>query len=327
MARNSVGGALNDIMRLYMNNERIGQQQERLNQSDKFQQERIDNQRGFQQAQLLLNRLRLQQTMNANNLKAQGLAEKKREFDAAQNNITGGMSMPQYRAFEARKAGLPYTKVDDSGKAQGTYKMPTMADQSKLEQVVNAWPQLEDLLSQIKQGSKYFMNKPDQFKKYTAALSAAWTGNASPAQEKILEQVGITQNAITQAAETQSRIMQVAKTDTTYQDTRSLFQPKEGETLQSYQARINGVMADNARRFYQAQLQLQDVPLDPVAQNIQNQTVNQELAQDPMLSMGENTTEQTGMNINNVYYTNDMLNNLASNSGKTREQVITSLGG
>jgi hypothetical protein len=251
---------------------------------------------------------------------------KNKQFDATQNDSpVDGMTMSQYRAFEARKAGLPYEKATSSGDT-GRYKMPTNNDQSKLEQVINAFPQIQSLLGQIQNGAKYYMNKPDKFKKYTAAISAAWTGGVTPGQEKVLEDAGISSNAIIQTAEVQSRLMNVAKTNDTFQNTLSLFKPREGETTDSYNARLNAVLLDNARRFFQAQLQLQDVPLNDAAQKDQNDKVDHELLTNGMLS-SVNGSKPQSISIGDKGFTEAQIKKLMDATGMSRDQAITQMGG
>lgn len=287
------------------------------------------------QMRLVLAKQRLAQMQQMANIQLQNLAERQREFDQtmalknkefdASQAAPAGMSMADYRAFKARQAGLPY-KLPTSDGGEGTYKMPTNREQGQLEQVVNAWPQMQSLITQIQNGAKYFLDKPDKFKKYTAAVSAAWTGNVTPEQEKILEDAGISSNAIIQAAETQSRLMNVAKTNEVFQNTKSLFQPREGETQQSYSARLNAAMLDNARRFFQAQLQLQDIPLDAAAQAEQNKKVDQQLLTDPMLS-NLNGVKPSSVSVGNKGFTEDQIKKVMDATGLSRAQAITMLGG
>ncbi|MFY4731400.1 hypothetical protein [Nitrospira sp. BLG_2] len=193
--------------------------------------------------------------------------------------------------LRARKAGVAQQTDFPTGES-GMTTLLTQKDMSKMQDVINAWPQMKSVLAQIQQGAKYFVNNPDGLKKYMSALSATWTGHASKGQEKLLEQVGVSSNAIVQLQELQMSLMNLPKLQDTYNATEALFTPHKGETVQSFMARTNAVTRDNALRYHQAIFNTQfGVPADNNAEHARDNYVTQQLANDPFLKQNQQDFE------------------------------------
>lgn len=259
---------------------RINYQHERLRQLD----ERI------KQSQDRLNEL--QRQFNAKfpyYIKSIEIAQQNAGLKAAQ------LAQNQ-QAYELRqrKAGVAQPTQFPTGE-QGLTTLLTQKDMSKMQDVINAWPQMKSVLSQIQGGAKYFVNNPDGLKKYMSALSATWTGHASKAQEQLLEKVGVSSQAIVQAQELQMSLMNLPKLQDTYNATAELFTPHKGETVQSLIARLNAVTRDNALRYHQAVFNTQfGVPADDQAESARDNYVAQHMQNDPFLQQNQKDFEAMG---------------------------------
>lgn len=148
----------------------------------------------------------------------------------------------------ARMQGIPYSVV---GK-KGLYQKPTAATQSGLQKVIDAFNPLNTAMKQIQKGALYYINAPNELKRYDAALVAYLTGNPSEKDNKILSQAGISLNAIREAAETASRIMNIPRTNEGFRSLFGLFQPTRGESPQSYYQRLKSTQNNFKQRYYQA---------------------------------------------------------------------------
>jgi len=216
---------------------------------------------------------------------------------AQQNSALKAKGIEQnQQAYELRqrKAGIAQPTSFPTGE-QGLTTLLTQKDMSKMQDVINAWPQMKSVLSQIQQGAKYFVNNPDGLKKYMSALSATWTGHASKSQEKLLENVGVSSNAIVQLQELQMSLMNLPKLQDTYNATEALFTPHKGETVQSFMTRTNAVTRDNALRYHQAVFNTQfGVPADDAAESARDKYVAEHMQNDPFLQQNQQNLQAMG---------------------------------
>lgn len=259
---------------------RIDYQHQRLRQLD----ERI------RQSQDRLNEL--QRQFNAKfpyYVQSIGIAQRNADLKAQQI----GQNQAAYQ-LRARKAGIPSGTQFPDG-STGMTTLLTQKDMSKMQDVINAWPQMKSVLSQVQQGAKYFVNNPDGLKKYVSALNATWTGHASKRQEQLLENVGVSSQAILQAQELQMSLMNLPKLQDTYDATQAMFTPHKGETLQSFMTRINAASRDNALRYHQAIFNTQfGVPADNNAEDARDNYVSQQLDNDPFLKQNQQNIQAMG---------------------------------
>lgn len=233
-----------------------------------------------------------------------------------QQDLDPNSTKNQSLAAREKKAGFPEPATMPDG-STGTVTFPTPTEMTQQQQIISAAPQMDALLNQIQNGANSFINKPGQFKKYVSALNAAWSGSVTPDQEKTLESAGISQNAITQATETESRLLNVPKVESVFNLTNDLFKPHEGETLDSYKARINALRNGNATRYYQAMFNTTlgfPSGLDGIAQKAQNKYVDDSVAADPAINQG-------AVPSSSQLPTNNDIDTLASQMGTTTDAV------
>ncbi len=215
-------------------------------------------------------------------IKSMEIAQRNSDLKAQQLSQNANNSQ-----LRARKAGIAQQTNFPTGES-GMTTLLTQKDMSKMQDVINAWPQMKSVLGQVQQGAKYFVNNPDGLKKYMSALGATWTGHASKEQEKLLESVGVSGNAIIQLQEMQMSLMNLPKLQDTYNATEALFTPHKGETVQSFIKRTNAVTRDNALRYHQAIFNTQfGVPADDNAESARDNYVAQHMANDPFLKQNE----------------------------------------
>lgn len=147
----------------------------------------------------------------------------------------------------------PYKKKTSSTGQVGTYQKPTNSTQTQLDAVQNAIPQLASAMNVIAQGAKYYSTAADRGARYIAAIGSYLSGNPSKSDQDILEKAGISATAMTEAAETLSRVQQLAKTDTTFQATLDMIKPQKGDTAPIYAAKQKGVFDEMKKRGLEAQ--------------------------------------------------------------------------
>ena len=173
------------------------------------------------------------------------------------------------------KDGAPY-QMQTSGGDLGTYVFPTSSQRTSLQGVQNAMPQLASSMNEIARGAQYYANAPDKLKKYFASCAAYYTGKATPAQDKILTDAGVSLNGITQAGETAMRVMGLAKTNESLHQTLSLFMPKKGSGTNAYFEQQRSVFDDLKRRALQASYTAtMGQPQDLAASQDMNNYINQ----------------------------------------------------
>ncbi len=165
MARGGISGALDDILRMQMNNQRLQLEKERMDQNNKIQQERIDNQRTFQQAQLMMAQLRLQGMQQANALKQQELAEKVREYNESQK--AGGPKGRQSTQMQAQNDILDIANSYDAMDPE-TGKI----DMSKIPAYYQQRIQEDELYIQKQGGTAYGQKRILQFSNALASMES-----------------------------------------------------------------------------------------------------------------------------------------------------------
>jgi hypothetical protein len=264
-----------------------------LEQNQRFQlsKQREHDLNNFHNQRLGLEKQRLDQMSLMSNQRIQLIQAQIARIRAQTQAILSGKSggLTPWQQLQAQKAGVPY-KLPTSSGGDGTYVMAPNPEKNRLSQVINAYPQLVPMVKNIQDGAKYYMDKPDQFKKYIAAVTAMWNGNLSSKQEQILEKSGIAQNTIIEATETLSRVMNMGKTDHSFIQLLTLYKPMQGETVQSYTSRLNSLMNDNARRFYQAQYEYQHMPTDKASQDDENKYIDDQISKDNIWSSGASSS-------------------------------------
>jgi hypothetical protein len=210
---------------------------------------------------------------------------RQKEYEQRQNMYEQELPLKQEGIeLRKRKAGMAANVQFPDG-TTGSTTLLTQKDLSKMQDVINAWPQFKSVLSQIARGAKYFTNNPDGLKKYEAAITATWTGKASPKDEKLLEDVGVSSQGILQAQELQSGLMNLPKLQETYSATEKAFTPQKGETLQSFLTRIAAITKDNALRYHQAIFNSQyGVPADEESEAARDKYVKEKVDSDPYIN-------------------------------------------
>jgi hypothetical protein len=162
-----------------------------------------------------------------------------------------GGPLSAYQQMRILMQGGPVDRQLPDG-STGNWEMPTQMGRTKLQTVLDAYPQMVPLLSQVSKGAQSYISAGGSIDKYAAATAAVLSGTATPSQEKILEKAGVSSNAVTEMAETMSRILQVGKTDSAFKAMVDLVKPHQGETLNSFNTRLKGVNKDMEGRYNQA---------------------------------------------------------------------------
>lgn len=251
-------------------------------------------------------------------LKREQFAEQIREFNERQKQ--GGTSGGRNGIF-----GQTYNTTLPTGK-NATFQHPTRNQVTADQQTMTAYRQISPLMQQMQAGAKYYMNKPEQLKKYLAAFSAGMVSPnlLSKDQQDILTKAGITQSAMIQAAETAARIMNMAKTNESLKVQMDLFRPQQGETPQSYLARQQSLHDDLKKRAVQASFEssvgqpvanLDDPDAEQNASDFEDDYINKKMGSSDA-AVGSSSQQN-----DSDYLSDDNLNKVMKSKGLTHAQA------
>lgn len=212
----------------------------------------------FNQARLALDYQRLQEQM--------------REFEIQQKRLdeTGGMTPYQKERLDQQRDSQYYLgkitkQFTTPDGLVGTYKNdPNL---SKIDdKVKTSMPLLADSMSTILNGIQSYLTGGGNLNRMLAAVTAYATGTATPSQEKLLTQSGMTLDAITMAAESLQNVSNLPKIEATYGDIRKMLSPRKGDTLQSVASRLNETFKEQKKRASLAEFRTTyGIPQDPTA--------------------------------------------------------------
>ncbi len=254
-------------------------------------------------------RLRERQMSNLDLFRNAQLAEKKREFDLLQKN--GGMGGARTNQGRLISIDLP--------EGQGQFQTPTIKSLSALQQAQNSIYPLAESMDQIKSGVANAVSAGGNLNKILASAVAYGTGKATKSQEKILENYRISKNAITQAAESMLRVMQLNGTEHNLNSIMEIFTPKKGETVNSFFSGLNQTFNDMKRRAVIADYIGQfGAPLNDAAKENMKNYIDKEMSSNLYGSSFENS-KNANQNLNNVV--DEAVSSSKLPSGVTDEDV------
>jgi hypothetical protein len=340
---NSEMNQANKYDRLLIDSQRVS------NQAD-FQKARLQNMNLMSQMKLLMMQKQLAAMKQSQALKIAQLQqsqndynEKVREFNINEqdklNAAKNGGSVQDYREDKLKMGGLPFTKKTSNGDL-GLYRMPTGAEATSLQKVIDAYPQLYTAIDEISQGADYIKsNLPGETKKYSSAIISYLAGKATPGQEKIIEESGVSLDALIQASETAQRVMNIPKTNEGMKRAFDLFLPRTGDTIDSYNNRLANIKNNFTDRYWQAQYQLQGIPLKasngevPNAGaaliDMQNFVVNSRGDTSPLqnleVSQVDNVANSKNSSLQDGVTESDIDAAMQVNPSATKEQIIAAL--
>ena len=154
---------------------------------------------------------------------------------------------------QQKNSGEAYVLPTSSGK-RGLFVKPKPAEQTKAQDVIRAYPQLESALQNILKGVQYTgTNFKGDYNKIIDAASAYMMNEATPKQIEVLSKSGIALDSITKAAETASLVMNQGKTNEVMHKNIELFAPRKGDTPEVYANRVQANLGDFKERYLQSQ--------------------------------------------------------------------------
>ena len=245
--------------RLQSQNLRNQMLQERLKEYPELNQFRMNHMRTMERLKGQSLRLRAQQLMDA-----------KSKFQQMHDNFN--LKQQQYN-LSMQNAGLPFEKEGHKFTKAGT----TLRNLDDL--TISALPDQQAVMQEIINGAQHFVGSPEKLRTYVAGLQANLTGGkVTKEQQKIINESGVSLNAMSRAVDSAQRVLAFPKTNEGMKTAFGLYAPSKNDNAESWTNRLMTQYNDMRKKGASAMVRRDyGVPSNPESENFLENKSNEYL--------------------------------------------------